>query len=275
MSENLPEKIDRAAIERIIQRAAELQTGEHDIADGLSPDEMVALGKEVGIPERFLKQALLEEHGRLDLPESRGFLDRTLGPGTVAAQRVVRGTGEDIAAQLLRWMDDEELLMPQRKQPGRITWEPIRGMAAALRRSSAALAGNKSFMLSRAQLVTATITGLEPGFCHVALTADLRQARGGLLGGLAAVTTLGVAATAILAVMSPFWWVAIAPAPMFIGIGVGISRHFRPIAERAMLGLERALDHLERGEVKPTHALPPRAAGLLGAVIQEVRRAIR
>jgi hypothetical protein len=274
MPENLPDKIDRAAIERIIQRAAELQTGEHDIADGLSPDEIVALGKEVGIPERYLKQALLEEHGRLDLPESRGLLDRTLGPGTVAAQRVVRGGGDDIAARLLTWMDNEELLTPQRKQIGRITWEPVRGMAAALRRSSAVLAGNKAFMLSRAQLVTATITGLEPGFCHVALSADLRQARGGVVGGLGAVAGLGVAATVILAVMSPFWWVAIAPAPVFIGVGVGIARRFRPVAERALLGLERALDHLERGEVKPAHALPPRAAGLLGAVIQEVRRAM-
>ena len=272
---DLPEKIDRAAIERIIQRAAELQTGEHDIADGLSPDEIVALGKDVGIPERYLKQALLEEQGRLDLPESRGFLDRTLGPGTVVAQRVVRGNGDDIASRLLRWMDDEELLTPQRKQTGRISWEPVRGMAAALRRSSAVLAGNKTFMLSHAKLVTATISGLEPGFCHVALSADLRQARGGVIGGLGAVAGVGVAATAILAVMSPFWWVAVAPAPIFIGLGLGISKRFRPVAERAMLGLERALDQLERGEVKPTHALPPRAAGLLGAMIQEVRKAMQ
>jgi hypothetical protein len=275
MAENLPDKIDRAAIERIIQRAAELQTGEHDISDGLSPDEIVALGKEVGIPERYLKQALLEEHGRLDLPEPRGFLDRTLGPGTVIAQRVVRGNGDDIAARLLRWMDDEELLTPQRKQAGRISWEPVRGMAAALRRSSAALAGNKTFMLSRARLVTATISGLEPGFCHVALSADLRQARGEVIGGLGALAGVGVAATAILLVMSPFWWVAVAPAPMFIGLGVLVSKRFRPVAERTMLGLERALDHLERGEVKPSHALPPRAAGLLGAVIQEVRKAMQ
>jgi hypothetical protein len=272
---DLPDRIDRAAIERIIQRAAELQTGEHDISDGLTPDEVVALGKEVGIPERYLKQALLEEHGRLDLPVARGLLDRLFGAATVRAQRVVRGDADQIAAGLLAWMEEEELLTPQRKLPGRITWEPVRGVASAIRRSSAAFAGNKTFMLNRAQLVTATITGLEPGYCHVALSADLRQARGGLIGGIGAVAGIGIAATVILAVMTPFWWVAAAPAPMFIGIGWGLSRQFRPVAERALLGLERALDHLERGEVKPVHTLPPRAAGLLGAVINEVRRAMQ
>jgi hypothetical protein len=275
VTENLPDRIDRAALERVIQRAAELQTGERDIGDGLTPSEVVALGKEVGIPERYLKQALLEEHGRVELPASRGLLDRAMGAGRVTTQRVVRGDPDGLAARLLTWMGDEELLTVQRKQPGRISWEPVRGVAAALRKSSAVFSGNKSFMLSRAELVTATITGLEPGFSQVALAADLRQARGALIGGASALLGCGVAATVVLAVMSPFWWVALAPAPLFVGLGWGVSRQFRPVAERALLGLERALDHLERGEVKPSHALPPRAAGLLGAVLDEVRKAMK
>ena len=71
---NLPERVDRAAIERIIQRAAELQTGERDLDDGLTKDELLALGKEVGIPERLLRQALLEERSRTELPPSQGWL---------------------------------------------------------------------------------------------------------------------------------------------------------------------------------------------------------
>jgi len=52
--------IDREALDRIIQRAAELQTGEREIGDNLTPDEVLALGKEVGIPTRYLQQAILE-----------------------------------------------------------------------------------------------------------------------------------------------------------------------------------------------------------------------
>ena len=45
MTEGTPARIDRAALERIIQRAAELQTSEREIGDSLTPDEVLALGK--------------------------------------------------------------------------------------------------------------------------------------------------------------------------------------------------------------------------------------
>jgi len=50
MSEGTPARIDRAALERIIQRAAELQTAEREMGDSLTSDELMALGREVGIP---------------------------------------------------------------------------------------------------------------------------------------------------------------------------------------------------------------------------------
>lgn len=274
MPEEPPPRVDRAAIERIIQRATELQTGERDLTEGMSPDEVVSLGKEVGIPERYLKQALLEERGRDELPAPDGLLDRAFGNATITAQRVLRGEVTDAERGLLAWMDSQELLTVQRRQPGRIAWEPVRGMQAAIRRSSAALSGRKTFMLTRAGRVTATVAPLEPGFCHVALSADLRATRAGFVGGVAAMGSLGAAAVAILFLMSPFWIVALAPIPLCAGAGWGIARQFRTIAERTLLGLERALDHLERGDVKPSHALPPRAGGVMGALLDEVRKAL-
>ena len=272
---NLPERVDRAAIERIIQRAAELQTGERDLDDGLTKDELLALGKEVGIPERLLRQALLEERSRTELPPSHGWLDRALGGAVVTAERVIQGDQAAIEQRLLRWMDDQELLTIQRQQPGRITWEPVRGIQSAFRRSAAALSGKSPFMLSQAQLVSATVSPLEPGFCHVALAADLRQTRSGYVGGIAAITATGGAAAVVLGLLSPFAWAALLPVPVIIGLDVVISRLFRPVAQRALLGLERALDHLERGAVKPIHALPTDAVGLMGAVLSEVRKALK
>jgi hypothetical protein len=276
MPEPTPPSIDRAALERIIQRAAELQTGEREIGDSLTPDEVLAMGKDVGIPTRYLRQAMLEEQTRTEPRGSSGFLDRAFGPGQAQAQRVIRGAQSEIEQRLLSWLEENELLVVQRQQPGRITWEPLGGIQAAIRKSTAAFGGGKRpYMLARAELIGATVTPLEPGYCHVALEARLAKSRGALVGGLGALTTTAAAATAILLIMSPFWWVALAPLPIFVGGGIAISRQFRPMIARAQLGLERALDHLERGDVKPSHALPEATAGIVGAVLQEVRKALK
>jgi len=274
MSEHLPARVDRAAIERIIQRAAELQTGERDIGESLTPDEVIALGREVGIPEPYLRQAMLEEHGRLMVAPPRGFLDRTMGDGVVTAQRVVRGEPEDVERALIAYVEDEELLTIQRQKTGRITWEPLGGVQAALKRGGAMFGRNRQFMLARAATLTATITSLEPGYCHVALTADLRPVRGGFIGGIAAIGSVGVAATLVLSVLSAFWLIAIAPLPLALGAGWGISKGFRPVSARTLLGLERALDHLERGATKPAHALHSGRPSIVGSILDEVRRAI-
>src|SRR5437016_1951863 len=83
--------ISREALERIIQRAAELQAGERDIGDGLTKDEVLALGKDVGIPNRYLQQALLEEQTRTLVETGTGFWAWLTGPRSLAAQRLVPG----------------------------------------------------------------------------------------------------------------------------------------------------------------------------------------
>src|SRR3954451_15532569 len=87
MAESTPAGIDRAALERIIQRAAELQTSERDIGESLTPDDVLALGKEVGIPSRYLQQALLEERTRLAGGAPTGLIERAVGPAATRAPR--------------------------------------------------------------------------------------------------------------------------------------------------------------------------------------------
>ena len=270
------ELISREALDRIVQRAAELQTGTRDIGDNLSPDEVIKLGKEVGIPEGYLQQAMLEESTRVETPGKDGVWSRVIGPAMLGAQRVIQGEPEDIEAALLRYMEENELLAIQRQQAGRISWEPIGGFQAALRRSTAALGGGKRpFMLSRAGSVSATIVRLEPGYCNVVLTADLDKTRAGYTGGTLTMVGMSAAAAAAIAVMSPFILVALAPLPFGLGLGYLVARQYRPVAERAQLGLERVLDHLERGAVKPAHQLPPKSPGLLGNIAEEIRKALK
>lgn len=275
MGDLVPRSVDREALERIIARAAELQTGEREVGDNLSWDEVRQLGKEVGIPDRYLQQALLEEQNRAPAAAVTGLANRLVGPRMVTAERVIRGDTRSIERALLAWIDEQELLTVQRHQVGRIDWEPLPGLQVAFKRSSAALGGGrKPFMLAKAALVSATTTELEPGYCQVRLTADIGKERNGHLGGGASLLSGGIIGTAVLASVGAIF--VLTPLPLIGGATLAAItwRSFRPQVERTRLGLERTLDHLERGTVKPDHHLPDKAPSLLQVVSQEIRKAI-
>jgi hypothetical protein len=276
MSDLTPARIDRAALERIIQRAAELQTAARDIGESLTQDEVLALGKEVGIPDRYLQQALLEERTRVVVPEPSGPWASLGGAAQVTTQRVVPGSPERVERALMQWMEQNEIFCIQRQQPGRVTWEPMGGMAAAMRRSAAAFGtGKRSFMLSRADTVSATLLPLEPGRTHVTLQATARRARAEYLGGGAAVAGAGMAGAALMVVLGALLPMALLPVPVALGIGYVTARRYGPALQRIQLGLERALDHLEHSDARPDPQLPTRAVGLLGLLADEVRKTLR
>lgn len=259
-----------------MQRAAELQAAEADVGEGLTPEDVLALGREVGIPGRYLHQAMLEQATAVVAPTEAGLLGRMVGPAAVSAHRVVVGDPEDAARALIGWFEKNELLVVQRQQPGRVTWERLRGMQAAIRLGAAAFdRGHPKHMLARATLVSATFTRLESSYCNVTLTAELREARGAAIGAGVAGGALGAAGAVIASVLSPFWIVAIPPLLVGGALGWFGLRRFRPVIERSQLGLERALDFLERGGIKPGHQLPPRTGGLLETITGELRRVLQ
>jgi hypothetical protein len=276
MGEGSTARIDRAALERIIQRAAELQTAEREIGDTLTSDELIALGREVGIPIRYLQQALLEERTRIGVAGAGGVLDRVAGPAQAVAQRVVAADTGAVEQSLLQWMENNELFCIQRALPGRITWEPIGGIQAAFRRSTAALGtGPRPYMLSRAATVSAAILPLESGYTHVTLAADASGVRSGYLGGGVALATSGAAGTLVLAALGAMLPLALLPLPIALGLGYGVVRRYGPTVERIQLGLERALDFLEQSAGKPQRELTERTAGILGLLANEVRKALK
>ena len=268
-------RIDRAALERIIQRAAELQTSERDLGESLTSDEVMALGREVGIPGRYLQQALLEEQTRLVSDGPGGVVDRLTGPASVTAQRVIRAEREEIEAGLIKFLEQQELFCVQRHQPGRVAWEPIGGFQAAIRRATAAAGGSKRpMMLTRADELAATVVPLEPGYSHVTLTATARKARTEALGGGAAFATVGVAGSGVLVALGALLPVALIPAPVALGLGYLMLRRYGPVVARIHLGLERALDHLEQGGHRAGRQLPPQPS-LIDLLANEVRRALK
>ena len=202
------ELIRREALERIIQRAAELQAGERDIGEGLTEADVLALGNDVGIPARYLRQALLEERTRSLVQERGGVPGWLLGPGRLSAQRVVSGEPAAVERALDSWMQQEELLQVKRRYPDHTTWEPKVGAFASIQRALGS--GGRRFALARASEVAGQVTPLESGFCHVQLFADMRNIRRQRLGIAATLLGMGAAATAAflaIGVLAPFAYV--------------------------------------------------------------------
>lgn len=277
---DLPARIDRAAFERVLQRATEIQAHGRDVGDALTEEEVLALGREVGIPEMHLRQALLEEQTRSVTTEPDGTLDRVIAPAVVASERVVQGTPDEIAGALTTWFQQHEVLVVQRRTPAKITWEQASSFAGAMKRIGWTLSANRSKpFLGKAELVTALITPLEDGYCHVTLVATLRGTRTGYLAGGTTIGVMGIAAAGVATVVgAPALLLAAAALPS-VGAGWLVARLYRPIAERARLGLLRALDHLERRPALPASSSgTPRGRAIardIGDVVRDITREVR
>jgi len=204
------ELISREALERIIQRAAELQAAERDIGEGLTKDELLTLGQDVGIPTRYLQQALLEEQTRTVVEEGHGTLPWLAGPLRLSAARVVPGERAALLKALGGWMEDEELLQVKRRYADRTSWEPKVGAFASIQRALGSK--GKTYALARAAEVAGQVTQLEPGFCHAQLMANVQNLRKARLAGAGALAALATAAVALgaavpIALISPLLFV--------------------------------------------------------------------
>lgn len=276
----LPARLDRATFERVLQRAAELQASARDIGEGLTEDEVLALGQEVGIPETQLRQALLEERTRHAPAEPEGVLDRWLAPADVVAHRVVQGTEAEVLEALTAWLDRHEHLRVQRAIPGRVTFEPLDSLAGAMRKLGAIFDSSRGrAYLEKAELVTAVVTPLEAGFVHVTLAATLRRTRRAWVGGGATLAGAAAAAGGVAVLLGAPELVLPAAALPGAGLGWLVAGGFRGVAEASRLGLERALDAMERRQ--PRGVLPPprdRGAAFargVGSVVRDITREVR
>jgi len=263
--------VSREALERIIKRAAELQAGEHDVGDGLTNNEVLALGKDVGIPDRYLRQAMLEEQTRIVPDVATGTWAWLTGPRSIVAHRVVPGDRAAVERELSRWMTDEELLQPKRRFADRTSWEPKAGAFASIQR---AFAGKRRYSLARAAEITGQVVQLEPGFCLVRLEADIRPERTKRISGASVLFVLGWGMTAAAAAFVP----PLALAQLLPGVGLtlggaAVARTYRGANERMQVALEQILDRLERGEVRSSSPGVLPGTQTFVKIAEEVRKA--
>jgi hypothetical protein len=253
-----PTQLDRAALERVLARAAELQAESGEPAEALSEQQILELGTEVGLAPQHLRQALAEERTRVGEPTpGSGVLSRLIGAAAVSSTRSVRGSAASTLVQLDDWMQREESLRVKRHFPDRIVWEARQGFFDTVRRGLNV--GGRGYILSRAHEVSATVVPVDGERVLVRLDADFGSHRSAVAGQGATLVGLGALSSGAAVLLGVLLPVAVVPAVAAGAIGYyqARSRHARALA-RAQLALEQVLDRLERGDL-------PRPS-LLGAI---------
>lgn len=269
--ELVPRKITREQLERIIQRAAELQAGEMDTGEGMTEQELLKLGSDVGIPGRFLRQALYEEAaGGADL--ERGFANRWVGPRMVLAHRVIPGDKGALEQAVSAFMTEEEAMTPKRRLPDRTVWERQKGLLAEMKRGLSF--EGKAYHLARAVDVSVQIAALETGYCHAELGADISNLRDSALAGAAALVGTGALGSVVLALIPGLFPIAFVPVLAAAGLATLAVRAHRRKAGRMQVALEQVLDRLERGEIRSRPQLAGPRASAFVRIASEIKKSV-
>lgn len=255
-------RIDRASLERVLARAAELQAGSGDTPDEFTEEQLLDLGKEVGLSPQHLRQALAEDRTRSIVPDDEtGIAASIFGPSRVRADRTVSGKAADILGSIDVWMQRTELLIVKRHHTDRIVWEPRHDFLVGVKR--ALKVGGRDYAISQSFETSATVVQVDEGRVHVGLDADFRNGRRRSAGQMFGTTAVAAAATGALMVMGVMTAVAVAPLIIAPIAGLAGARALQTrVVGRAQLALEQLLDRLERGELGRRGA-----DSLLGAIV--------
>jgi hypothetical protein len=257
--------LDRAALERVLARAAELQAthGEPaegaDAYEGLTEEQLLEVGKEAGLSPQLLRLAMAEERTRVAIASSVGESSPdALRSGVATATRTVAMRAADVLPVIDAWMQRKECLTVKRAMSDRIVWEPGGGVLNAAKRAI----GGQGLALAGAHEGSATVVPVDDRHVLVRLDANLAPLRGAAVrDGLAAGTVGGIGAAVAITVAHVFVPVAIVPAVALAAGGWWAGRRrFARALERAQVALEQILDRLERGELSRPSLLNALAA---------------
>lgn len=256
-----PRRLDRAALDRVLSRAAELQTSSVESGDAsgmLSEEQIVELGREAGMSADYLRQAIAEERTRSSAPDERGIAATVIGPAVVRASRTVSGRPAELLEVIDNWMQRQESLQIKRRIADRVVWEARGDIFSGLQR--AFNLGGRGYALTRATEVSATATSIDATRTLIVLDAGLAEHRGRLATQTTIAGGFGASASIIGAVVGIMVPVAVIPAIVMAPVALVLSRRAQANAvSRGQLALEQLLDHLERGDHR-------RPGGLLAAI---------
>jgi hypothetical protein len=240
-------RLSNRDFELVIRRAAELQAREaEDVGGaGMTEDEIMRIGRELGLSTQHLHRALAEVGS--DIVRESGLFVRLFGPANVRANRAVAGEVEDIARLLERYLVEREFLTVLRRFPDRVLYTRATGFAAAMGRAT-------SHILSRSPLLKVGnlevgVRPLDEGYAYVTLAASLGTQRtaaaasafvGGGTGAAIAGAALGIAIAPPAALLA---------LPVLGGALYGGHVYYEGVLRAVQVQLESLLDRLEHGEL--------------------------
>jgi hypothetical protein len=231
-------ELDRATAERVMARAMEL-AGAESVGDagsrrGLTPEQLTAIGAELGIDEGHVRRALAEV---LATPPRVRALDRS-----VSAARHIELPPADCERILAAWFEGPDGLRALRRTgPELAIWAPRSGVVAGAR-YAIARAGGADLDLREAKDVRTVIEPVGEDGSVVRLEARVKRdyaAMAGVVGGGGTVVAVGAAAV--------LWWPLVAGIPVALAAGYGFLRAQRSESELVALALERRLDAVGQG----------------------------
>ena len=246
-----PVRLTSAQVDAVLRRAVELQAAEAEGGDALTEDDLLRIGREVGIDPAHLGRALAEVGGRLP-EEDEGWLRRVMGERAASAGRTIALPVDRARGDLDAYLREEEFMVVHRRLPDRTVYTRATGLAADFGRFTSDVSRRHPRLNAPELEVIVRPAGEDATV--VALRLDLAGRRAGLAtGGMAAGgSSAGVVATAFaLAVAPP---AAVLGLPVLAGSVWGSRRAYRAVREKRQRLLESLLDRLEHGELRP----PPR-----------------
>lgn len=241
------QRLDPDAAAEVLARAAAIEAAAGQAApDGLDDDAVVAIGREVGLPEAAVRRALAEHQAgtALALPAThQGRPQVLLGRGTLSRARIAPAPLDEVRNRLERLLS-QAVLRPVRNTRSGSIWAPRTGVLAGLRRRVDPPGPLRWLTRLHVQLVA-----LGPGTTQVILVAACQRrwrghrtaAAGSLLLGAA-----GLGAAVAGAVADPTLLLA-TPAVGVGAIGVVAARgSWLRLADEVELSLDGLLDAAEQ-----------------------------
>jgi hypothetical protein len=242
-----PQRLSNEQFEMVIRRAAELQarSAEEAGADGVSEEDALRIGRELGLSGAALGRALAEVRG--GAVEEQGLMVGLMGPARFSASRAVPGESSAIARALESYLVDHQYLMVQRRLQDRTIFVRATGAMAGIQRATSEVFGKTPLL--KVKNLEVSVRTLEPGSSFVTLATDLSGERTGhAVGG--AVMGGGFGGTSALVL-----GIAVAPAAALIAVPIaaafayGWRYGYQSEARKVSVQLESLLDRLEHGEL--------------------------
>ncbi len=243
-------------LERVVRRAATLQRvqGEQE-SGGLSEDEVIRIGAEVGLSAEYMRRALAEERADSLAPappnESR-FLAALGGPAWTQVRRVINGAQPSVQRRIEAQFSEREKLKPIRQRQGVSLWEPSTAFLDKLAQDFD-FSGN-GYHLTKSRTLELRVSEMDAGWSMVSVNADLSKERNNQL------MYWGVPGVVLGAALGNWIFVdlqlpALASVPLVVlgavavltAAALGAREMMRRTRETVALRLEGLLDRVDPG----------------------------